>query len=253
MERLLGCPFAWVLRHAAGVRPGVLRAIPDGARLLGTLAHAVIAELLTERSGWPPDEAARRAAALFDRLLPVLAAPLLRPGWGLELERACAAIAAAASTLAGLIAEAGLSVRGCEVPVEAELDGVTVEGIVDLLLEGPDGLPVVLDLKWSGSDKRRRREIAEGRGPTRRLWTAAGGRTGGGRANVGRAGAGRLLHVGAAAASGLRSGAFRRPCPCAGQRPADRLARRLGQPDTRAGAFGAGRHPGPRRFPRRFR
>ncbi|MBP2230402.1 RecB family exonuclease [Azospirillum agricola] len=163
LERLLGCPFAWVLHHVAGIRPGVLRAIPDGARLLGSLAHAVLAELLTERPDWTPEAAAARAAALFDRLLPALAAPLLRPGLGLEMERARAGVVEAARRLVGLIAEAGLRVRGCEVPVEADLDGVTLEGRVDLLLETAAGAPVVLDLKWSGSDKRRRQEIAEGR------------------------------------------------------------------------------------------
>lgn len=169
LERLLGCPFAWVLRHAAGIRPGALRAIPEGSRLVGTLAHAVIAALFTERSAWTPDEAGGRAAALFDRLLPALAAPLQKPGLGLERERARAAIADAARVLAGLIEAAGLTVRGCETPVEETLaEGVTVEGIIDLLLEragtgGGSGQPVILDLKWSGSDKYRRQEIAEGK------------------------------------------------------------------------------------------
>lgn len=163
LERLLGCPLAWVLHHVAGIRPGVLRAIPDGVRLLGSLAHAVLAELLTERPDWTPEAAAARAAALFDRLLPALAAPLLRPGLGLEMERARAGVAEAARRLVALIAEAGLRVRGCEVAVEAELDGVTLEGRIDLLLETAAGAPVVLDLKWSGGDKRRRQEIAEGR------------------------------------------------------------------------------------------
>ncbi|PWC96005.1 PD-(D/E)XK nuclease family protein [Azospirillum sp. TSO5] len=114
LNRLLGCPFAWTLQYAAGVRPGALRRIPDGSQLVGTLAHAVLAELFTERPDWPAEEAARRAAAQFDRLLPVLAAPLLRPGQGLELERARVAVADAARTLAGLIGAAGLTVRGCE-------------------------------------------------------------------------------------------------------------------------------------------
>ncbi|PGH57161.1 hypothetical protein CRT60_11825 [Azospirillum palustre] len=163
LERLLGCPFAWVLHHVAGIRPGVLRAIPDGSRLLGSLAHAVLVELLTERPDWTPEAAAARAAALFDRLLPALAAPLLRPGLGLEMERARVGVAEAARRLVALIVEAGLRVRGCEVAVETELDGVTLEGRIDLLLETAAGAPVVLDLKWSGSDKRRRQEIAEGR------------------------------------------------------------------------------------------
>lgn len=165
LERLLGCPFAWVLRHAAGIRPGALRAIPDGSRLLGTLAHAVVAALFTEHPSWPPDEAARRAAALFDRLLPVLAAPLQRPGLGLERDRARVMVAEAVRSLAHLMEDAGVTVRACEMPVEETLpDGVTVEGIIDLLLdEASTGRPVVLDLKWSGSDRHRRREIAEGR------------------------------------------------------------------------------------------
>ena len=164
LNRLLGCPFAWTLQYGAGVRLGALRRIPDGARLVGTLAHAVLAELFTERPTWPPDEAARRGAALFDRLLPVLAAPLLRPGQGLELERARAAVADAARTLGGLIADAGLTVRGCELPFEAtQADAVTVDGTVDMLLEDEAGRPVILDLKWSRSDKHRRQEIAEGR------------------------------------------------------------------------------------------
>ena len=164
LNRLLGCPFAWALQYGAGVRPGALRRIPDGSRLVGTLAHAVLAELFTERPVWAPDAAAGRADALFDRLLPVLAAPLLRPGQGLELGRARTAVAAAARTLAGLIEDAGLTVRGCELPYETTHAGaVTLDGTLDMLLEDGARRPVILDLKWSGSDKHRRLEIAEGR------------------------------------------------------------------------------------------
>ncbi|CBS87254.1 PD-(D/E)XK nuclease family protein [Azospirillum lipoferum] len=172
LNRLLGCPFAWTLQYAAGVRPGALRRIPDGSQLVGTLTHAVLAELFTERPSWSAEEAARRAAALFDRLLPVLAAPLLRLGQGLELERARAAVADAARMLAGLIGGAGLTVRGCEVEFQETLAGdmgggiagdIVVDGTVDMLLEDETGGPVILDLKWSRTDRHRRQEIAEGR------------------------------------------------------------------------------------------
>lgn len=164
LERLLGCPFAWVLNYRARVRPGALRAIPEGPQLIGTLAHAIIARLYGERPAWPPADAERRAGDLFDALLPELAAPLLLSGKSLERERARASIAAAARTLATLITDAGLTVQACEDRRDAVMpDGTKLGGTIDMLLADAQGRPVILDLKWSGRDTHRRTEIAEGR------------------------------------------------------------------------------------------
>lgn len=164
LERLLGCPFAWVLNYRARVRAGALRALPEGAQLIGTLAHAIVARLYGERPVWLPADAERRAADLFDTLLPELAAPLLLSGQTLERERARTSIAAAARTLATLITGAGLTVQACEERRDIVMpDGTKLGGIIDMLLVDAQGRPIIFDLKWSSRDTYHHAAIAEGR------------------------------------------------------------------------------------------
>jgi hypothetical protein len=68
--------------------------------------------------------------------------------------------------LAELVARHGLRVAGAEVTRDAQdmpARGQRFTGTLDLLLERADGRSVVIDLKWSRSDRRRRAEVEEGR------------------------------------------------------------------------------------------
>ena len=166
LELLLGCPFAWAARHSGKLSPGRRAEIPDSARLVGLLAHRLAQEIFVP--GAPPEPAAARAAALarLPGLMAEMAAPILAPGAAAEREAMERALPEAMQELASLVARHGLRVTGAEVTRDAQdmpARGQRFTGALDLLLERADGRSVVIDLKWSRSDRRRRAEVEEGR------------------------------------------------------------------------------------------
>ncbi|MFO0991604.1 MAG: PD-(D/E)XK nuclease family protein [Hyphomicrobiales bacterium] len=164
IKTMIECPLAWALNYGAHVRPGALDVLPDDANLIGILAHAVVEKLFDQRRSWSPDEAASAAAKMFDSLAVQTAAPLLRPGYAVEYERAKARVSDSIRLLVQMIADAGLTVRGVEEEVVVTFaSGQDFGGYLDLVLEDAIGRSVVLDLKWSSRDKYRREEVQEGR------------------------------------------------------------------------------------------
>lgn len=164
IKTMIECPLAWALNYGAHVRPGVLNVLPDDANLIGILAHGVVEKLFEQKKSWLPDEAASAAEKMFDSLAMQTAAPLLRPGYAVEYERAKTRVSDSIRLLVQMIADAGLSVRGVEEEVVVSFaPGQDFGGYLDLVLEDANGRSVVLDLKWSSRDKYRREEVQEGR------------------------------------------------------------------------------------------
>ena len=162
LQTLMGCGLAWVLEYSAKLKAGALTELPAGSRLVGLLAHAVIARLFAERLDWPPEAAGIRSATLLEELVPQMAASLLLPGQAMMHERAVANIKASIVQLMTLIGQAGLRVAGCEMPVTGRLavDGPDITGRLDLLLQDSKGRSIVLDLKWANKADYRREELA---------------------------------------------------------------------------------------------
>jgi RecB family exonuclease len=166
IELLLGCPYAWSLRYAAGLRASRRSEVPRGETLLGLLAHALSAEIF--QPGPPPKPAIARRLA--EQRLPVLidemATPLRLPGAAADHARAIDRLPVAIEALATRLDELNAVVVGAEVEREASdvLEaGVALKGRIDLLIDATGRSPAVLDMKWSRTDRYRRRDIAEGR------------------------------------------------------------------------------------------
>lgn len=163
IERLLGCSLAWTLEYPAKLRTGINWSISEGERLIGELAHAVIAQLLTESKTWKPVEAAERAIQLVDELVPKLASSLLLPGATSQLRKAKDSIRRSVAHLIMLINEAGLTVIAPEAPIQgAFLDG-KLGGSIDLLLETSTNHKLILDLKWSHYPRSYKAKLQEGK------------------------------------------------------------------------------------------
>jgi RecB family exonuclease len=165
LSLLLGCPYAWVAQYAARLRPGRLAALPETEQLVGTLAHALVERLF--RPGMPPSSAEVRVEAIrrLDDLIAEMGAPLLAPGLAAELVRVQRDLPEATKILAELLGKHGLTVTAVE--AEREVDdmpasGTRFTGRIDMLLADSQGHPVVLDLKWSRSDRYRREEVKNG-------------------------------------------------------------------------------------------
>lgn len=166
IERMLGCPFSWVAQYAAGLRPGWAAEVPEGARLVGLLAHQLAEEIFAPGAPPAPEVAKRAAEARLPSLLDEMGAPMLTPGAAAELARLRADLPGAMAALAELLAKRALVVEATETKHRAEdtpAKGQALEGRVDMLLRKPDGGRAVLDLKWARSARSRRAEIEEGR------------------------------------------------------------------------------------------
>ncbi|MBB5832453.1 PD-(D/E)XK nuclease family protein [Brachybacterium aquaticum] len=165
---LLACPHHWALEYALGVRPAEVAALPTGARMIGTLVHAVVETLVTERhdpelGGMPlVAPSAEEIRQVVDRLVPQLASELDLPGRAAARADVADRAVRALEALFRGVAGAGLRITGTEVgfelPLTLELAGgsrtISFRGSRDLDAVAADGRRTVLDLKWSRSRTR---------------------------------------------------------------------------------------------------
>ena len=165
IELLLGCPFAWTLRHHARLRPGRRAEVADGERLIGLLAHRLSSELFTPGPGGDPATLAAAATVRLPALIEEAAAPLLHPGAAVERARLTDRLPLAIAAIARLLLQSGLIVvegeanrRATDMPETGE----AFAGTVDLLLQDASGRPVVLDLKWTRAGHRYREQLEKG-------------------------------------------------------------------------------------------
>jgi len=167
IQALLGCPFRWALEHQAQLRPGRALDLPEGPRLLGTFAHALLQDMLLgegrlDLTRATPDDAAAWALAAFDERLGQEAAPLARIGSEVERDAARTLVGQAARALVHLLQVGGWRPTAAELEVAGTFAGLPVKGYVDLVLERA-GQTALLDLKLSHG-KYRRAELEAGNG-----------------------------------------------------------------------------------------
>ncbi len=162
LGRLMHCQMAWLVRDVLDLRPGAFAQIPGPDQLFGTLAHEIVRRLMP--AGLPPALAGVRetAAALFEELLPQMAAPLQQPEHAAELAAAREMVPAALEALVRLLHEKGLEVVGVELDREGQVGGLALQGRLDLLVR-KGTTSAVIDLKWTRSERRYRDEVLEGR------------------------------------------------------------------------------------------
>ena len=150
---LVGCSLKWALRYPLRVSDSrASYRMLVGPREHGSLAHAILAEVLADPVNLEDAARARdRAAEVFDALGPRRVAALFRPGRDGEREQIRLSIMESAVTLVQWLQTYGLRVRKVEETLEGALEGHRVGGQVDLLVGDP---PVVIDFKWGGRSSR---------------------------------------------------------------------------------------------------
>ncbi|WP_380784890.1 PD-(D/E)XK nuclease family protein [Sphingomonas sp. R86521] len=164
LENLFSCQLMWALRHVARLRPGRVRSIPDANQLLGNLAHAIAREVFAPGAPPGPADAERHAAELLEGSIDQLAAPLRHPEFAEELNFARRRLPAAMSALARCLTENGLTVEATEQQVSGTFENLlAMRGAVDLVARDRAGEAVIIDLKWSRSERSRVDEVSSGR------------------------------------------------------------------------------------------
>lgn len=153
LSKLLGCSFAYAVEYLGRIRSRASPRIVADNRLFGSLAHEVLASVA--RSGGLTGGSGRELALdALERTLATYAALLLLPGFQHDLVQLRDAIGGAASLLARVIEADRLRVHAVETALTTSLGERVLGGTPDLVLEGPDGRLVLLDLKWSGASYR---------------------------------------------------------------------------------------------------
>jgi hypothetical protein len=149
---MIGCPLQYVLKYTGELFSSLSAGLPDASdsRVRGSLAHLLLAEVLSKES-ITPDEARETAGRLFDERAPRLMTVLFLPGNDAARAEVRRVVCQAAGSLVRLLSNMGLSVREIEVRHQAQDLGITVSGRLDLLVGDPQK---VIDLKWTGAGYR---------------------------------------------------------------------------------------------------
>lgn len=153
LETALACPLRDVLERHLRLRAG-WAALPRGPLLYGTLSHRLLEVLhADEAANAKLDELPGRAAQLLEQLLREEAQPLLSRVDPFERADAFERICSGVVELFARLRAAGLRIESVELPVEGVLGSAAqpLRGRVDLLLRDPEGLALVVDLKWGAS------------------------------------------------------------------------------------------------------
>jgi hypothetical protein len=151
IEKLLGCPVAWVLEFAADLRRRGVARIPSGNRLLGSFAHAILQDVLlgprkVDLAAGTPEDAAKAARVEFEARVEQEAAPLVSRGAEVARHRARELVGEAARTLFDLLQRGGWRPRAAEAELEGTFEEAALAGRADLVAEKAD-TSAIIDLK----------------------------------------------------------------------------------------------------------
>ncbi|MDN5350518.1 MAG: hypothetical protein PWQ54_1914 [Bacteroidales bacterium] len=156
IEKLIYHPFSWVLQYAAGISDKATLQPAQLSIVMGNVAHKYIEYLLTKGMA----EAKTRHknfTEVTEKIIHQLGLILLLDENRFLKERFLAQLNKASSDLISFIEMNNLKVIGLEKELTAEkgvLHNQPFTGIIDLLLENQDKMPVIIDLKWSHNEKK---------------------------------------------------------------------------------------------------
>lgn len=171
MSTLLGCSLAWALNYKSHLRIPEAANVPTGNQMLGIFAHKVVGvlhgQLRQENRTVPePDE----VNDVVGRLLPQVASELLLPGQRHRLEGLRTTIGTTVVKFFQQLQRGGVVLQDMEVDFRKDLSinaggvelTVPVAGRADAVGIDAAGRTVVIDLKWSNSEKYLREDLQHG-------------------------------------------------------------------------------------------
>ena len=157
LQDRLGCPLKWVFTYQARLRPGSSAELPSDFQLKGTFCHSVLERLFGNGGELPSiGEASALAAQVFDKRLPLDAAPLAQPDQVLERHKLRMELINATRALVAALLAGGYRITGIEVEVEGEAFGKRLTGWIDCLAVRDDAREAVIDFKYAGRQKYRK-------------------------------------------------------------------------------------------------
>ncbi len=156
LESLFYYPHRWFFRQKMRLFPASLLSVKSDQTLLGSLAHRFFELLLQEDClSWSKSEVAawmdNKAGSLLERE----GATLLLYGREPERNQFLNRIKNAAWSLLSMLRNNGWTIESTELPLEGAFAGLPVRGKADLVLRRNTDEQAIVDLKWSGAQRRK--------------------------------------------------------------------------------------------------
>lgn len=165
LEKLVYNPYAWLLEFPARLCASDILRVAEGARLCGTLAHALVERWV--RAGVPLAASEARTGiwfeANFDALIDEEGAVLRLPGRHAELAEFRLAARQALRRLHAHLRAAQIATIEAEQLLHGSFDGGELTGTADLVVRREDGRAAVVDMKWTSRAAAFRELLAQGR------------------------------------------------------------------------------------------
>ncbi|MCB1174301.1 MAG: PD-(D/E)XK nuclease family protein [Leptospiraceae bacterium] len=151
LNKLFFAPQFWFLEYALQLRHDALLNITEDSRLDGSLAHALLQQLIQQNDLYHASEQEidQWTHKNLEQFIEQEGLIYLLPGKELEHRRLHSNVSRAAHSFLGGIRNSGWQVDGIERKVAGPVETVPVTGFIDLALQKP-GRKCVVDLKWSG-------------------------------------------------------------------------------------------------------
>jgi hypothetical protein len=158
LQQFIYSPYEFALQYPAQLKASTLLDLPDDWTLYGNLAHRVVERLYGQADAlaWPGTQVQDWFDATFDSVLREEGAVLFMAGRAADRERLRHRVRHALCVLHHHLQAAGAARVQPEQPLEADTPVGPVGGICDLLVTFKDGSRAVVDMKWSGADKRKK-------------------------------------------------------------------------------------------------
>jgi ATP-dependent helicase/nuclease subunit B len=154
LNALLGCPLQWGLQYRAGVNSGG-HALPPLVMLNGSLGHRLVEVLFAQAAFELPLAALReRAEAELDQLFKREGSILLRAGMAFERAQLRKQLVDSMLELSRSLSTARLRILAVEKSIDIAWRGGKMVGRIDLLVENPEGIQAIIDVKWGYSGYR---------------------------------------------------------------------------------------------------
>ncbi len=159
LEQFIFNPYQWVLNYPAKLQSSALFDVPGEFRLFGTLAHRVVERLYRqpEALAWSRERVSSWFEDAVEQIVREEGAVLLMSGRRADLEGFRQRFRRSLLELHEVLQAANVR----KVEPEKELIERTpvgeLRGIIDLCVERADGRQAIIDLKWAGNGKYRKK------------------------------------------------------------------------------------------------
>ena len=164
MSTLIQYPYEWVLKYMAHVEDTGIESSSELFTLKGNLSHLVVqilfekiknGELVVENI-----DVDEEIDELLAELMPEYALSFGLPENKMEYTAFVSGLKTSVKVLFDIVESNGLTFKESEYVVSGTIDSINIEGRVDMLFM-KDDIPVIIDLKWTYSDKKYRKILEE--------------------------------------------------------------------------------------------